>query len=165
MCRTARSHSVARMRPTRKSTRTALLCAAILATAACTDNDAQTDNAGPSDPPAAEETRVPLKMAGQYKAFLYGPDHTGASGARLTEAWEVLREDRINFHERGVTQADDQSDPVFADPANREKIETMLANGSLTENAARRIVEDNVLVQVDIYTRDDEPERLDVFVY
>jgi hypothetical protein len=41
----------------------------------------------------------------------------------------------------------------------------MVANGNLTEQSARKIVERNVLVAVDIYTRDGEPERLDVSVY
>ena len=142
----------------------ALLAAAAML-GAC--NDAATDD-GASNAEAApvpEETRAPLEMVGEYKAFLYGPDHTDSSGNRLTEAWQVLREDRANFHARGVTQADDQTDPLFADPANRERIEEMAANGNLTEGMASKIVDRNVLVRVQLYERDGEPARLDVIVY
>ena len=137
------------------------LLAATLATAACTDDTPSPDEVEP----APQETRVPLKLVARYKAFLFDPDHTDASGAPLDEAWQVLREDRVNFHDRDVRQADDQTDPVFADAAYRDRIEEMVANGNLTEGAARKIVERNVLVAVDIYERGGEPERLDVSVY
>lgn len=142
----------------------ALLAAAAML-GAC--NDAATDDGASNAEatPAPEETRAPLEMVGEYKAFLYGPDHTDSSGNRLTEAWQVLREDRANFHARGVTQADDQTDPLFADPANRERIEEMAANGNLTEGMASKIVDRNVLVRVQLYERDGEPARLDVIVY
>ena len=139
------------------------LAALLLASAACTNE------AAPPQPDAneaaAEPTRAPLKLAGQYKAFLYGPDHTSASGARLDQAWQVLQQDRANYHERDVRQDADQSDPVFASAANRDRIEDMVANGNLTEASARKIVDGNVLVAVDVYTRDGETARLDVSVY
>lgn len=142
----------------------ALLAAAAML-GAC--NDAATDDGASNAEaaPAPKETRAPLEMVGEYKAFLYGPDHTDSSGNRLTEAWQVLREDRANFHARGVTQADDQTDPLFADPANRERIEEMAANGNLTEGMASKIVDRNILVRVQLYERDGEPARLDVIVY
>ncbi|MEL7686413.1 hypothetical protein AAG596_02835 [Citromicrobium bathyomarinum] len=140
----------------------ALLIPLALTAAGCS---AETEDAPPAAEPVAEETRAPLKLAGQYRAFLYEPDHQAATGGRHTEAWQVLREDRVNFHARDVSQADDQTDPVFGEAANRERIEAMVANGNLTEQSARKIVERNVLVAVDIYTRDGEPERLDVSVY
>lgn len=112
-----------------------------------------------------EETRAPLKLEAQYKAFLYEPDHADASGARLDQAWQVLREDRVNYHARDMRQSGDQSDPVFDSAASRDRIEDMVANGNLTEESARKIVERNVLVAVDVYSRDGEPTRLDVSVY
>ena len=138
----------------------------LFALMACGEEEAQAPEGPPaSDEPAPEETRKPLELVGQYKAFLYDPDHTDASGAPLTQAWQVLREDRVNYHARDVRQADDRDDPVFADAAARDRIESMVANGNLTEDSARKIVERNVLVAVDIYARDGEPERLDVSVY
>lgn len=143
----------------------AALGAALLATGACSGDATDPGDAEQSEAPAAEETRAPLKLAAQYKAFLYGPDHEASTGGRHTEAWQVLREDRLNFHSRDVRQDADTSDPIFDEAAARERIEMMVANGNLTEESARKIVDGNVLVAVDIYTRDDEPERLDVSVY
>jgi hypothetical protein len=63
-------------------------------------NDAATDagaNEAEATPALAEATHSPVKLVGEYKAFLYGPDHTDQSGNKLTEAWQVLREDRANF--------------------------------------------------------------------
>ncbi|NCP18768.1 MAG: hypothetical protein GW855_06380 [Erythrobacter sp.] len=137
--------------------------ALLIATAACNGEEADPQPA-PAEA-AAEPTRAPLKLAGQYKAFLFGPDHTDASGTRLDQAWQVLREDRINYHDRNVRQDADQGDPVFGTAANRDMIEQMVANGNMTEQAARKIVDGNVLVAVDVYTRDEEPTRLDVSVY
>ncbi|RDS76117.1 hypothetical protein DL238_13980 [Alteriqipengyuania lutimaris] len=135
--------------------------AGFLFTAACSDAAPEAD----SVEPVPEETRAPLEFVARYKAFLYEPDHAGPSGEQLTEAWQVLREDRANYHARDVRQADDESDPVFASAANRERIEEMVAKGNLTAESARKIVERNVLVAVDIYERDGEPARLDVSVY
>ena len=137
------------------------LLAAALATAGCSNEAAEPQDAAP----APEQTRAPPKLEAQYKAFLYEPDHTDASGARLDQAWQVLRQDRENYHARDVRQADDQDDPVFGDAANRDRIEEMVANGNLTEESARKIVDRNVLVAVDVYSRDGEPARLDVSVY
>ncbi|MAL00023.1 MAG: hypothetical protein CL805_13125 [Citromicrobium sp.] len=131
-------------------------------------NDAATDagaNEAETTPAPAEATRSPVKLVGEYKAFLYGPDHTDASGNRLTEAWQVLREDRANFHARGVMQDADETDPLFGDAANRDKIEEMVANGNLTDGMAKKIVDRDVLVRVQLYERDGESARLDATIY
>ena len=73
----------------------AALCAALLATAGCSGDATDPGDAEQSEAPAAQETRAPLKLAAQYKAFLYGPDHEASTGGRHTEAWQVLREDRL----------------------------------------------------------------------
>lgn len=153
------------MRSTKPLPALAVLLAAALATPACTGEAAEASDAVETVEPQAEETRAPLELAGQYRAFLYETDRRDAAGGQLAEAWQVLREDRINYHDRNLRDADDEADPVFATAANRDRIETMVANGNLTEQSARKIVERNVLVQVNIYARDGEPERLDITVY
>ncbi len=155
------SHSVARMQLL-KITAAAALITASLATTACSGESAQPEAA---ETPATEATRSPVKFVGEYKAFLQGPDHTDQSGNRLTEAWQVLREDRANVHARGVTQTGDETDALFGDAANRDRIEEMVANGNITDGMARKIVERDVLVRVQLYERDGEPARLDVTVY
>ena len=136
-----------------------LLTAAMLG--ACNDTASEEEAA----PAPVETKRAPVELVGEYKAFLQGPDHTDQSGTRLTEAWQVLREDRANFHDRGVTQTGDESDPLFADAANRDRIEEMVAAGNVTDGMARKIVERDVLVRVQLYERDGEPARLDLTVF
>ena len=147
------------MVPTRRLSIAPALLAAALATVGCSNEAAESQDAEPEP----EETRAPLKLEAQYKAFLYGPDH--GADSTFDQAWQVIREDRVNVHERGVRQDADEDDPVFGDAANRDRIEAMVANGNLTEESARKIVDGNVLVAIDVYSRDGEPTRLDVSVY
>ena len=53
----------------------------------------------------------------------------------------------------------------FGDAANRDKIEEMVANGNLTDGMAKKIVDRDVLVRVQLYERDGEPARLDATIY
>lgn len=159
------SSSVTRMSFIAHAPLATLLLGSILTLTACSADTTPSDAAIAAEPPAAQETRSPIVLVGQYKAFLYGPDHRDASGAQHAEAWQVLREDRINYHDRNQRQEADQSDPVFSDPASRELMEEVVANGTLTAGAARKIVERDVLVQVNIFERDGKPARLDVTVY
>ena len=64
-----------------------------------------------------------------------------------------------------MTQTGDETDALFGDAANRDRIEEMVANGNITDGMARKIVERDVLVRVQLYERDGEPARLDVTVY
>jgi hypothetical protein len=41
----------------------------------------------------------------------------------------------------------------------------MVANGNLTDGMAKKIVDRDVLVRVQLYERDGEPARLDATIY
>lgn len=87
----------------------------------------------------------------EYFAFLGPADHFNSSGQRLTLPWQIIRQDRANFHRFGVRDAGDQWDSFFASAQNRERMESMLANGSISATAARDIVNSNVWIRVQIY--------------
>ncbi|WP_346914485.1 hypothetical protein [uncultured Roseibium sp.] len=86
-----------------------------------------------------------------YVAFLGTADHYNSRGARLSEPWQIIRQDRANFHKFGIRDQGDESDRFFSSVANRGRMERMILNGYIDPNAAWRIVNDNVWIRVDVY--------------
>ncbi|MEC9343022.1 MAG: hypothetical protein VYD64_04165 [Pseudomonadota bacterium] len=86
-----------------------------------------------------------------YTAFLGSADHFNSRGARLTEPWQVIRQDRANVHRYGVRDPGDEHDSFFASIRNRDRMEQLILGGYIEPNAGWRIVNENVWVTVDIY--------------
>lgn len=86
-----------------------------------------------------------------YVAFVGPSDHYNSRGERLTEPWQIIRQDRANFHRFGIRDPGDQGDRYFASSANRARMERMLLNGYIDANARWQIVNDNVWIRVEIY--------------
>ena len=101
----------------------------------------------------------------RYQAYIGRPDLYNSSGKRLDKPWQVLRQDRANVHRFGKTQRGDQTDPFFGSAKNRETMERMVANGSISSSAARRIVEGDVIVEVDILGQGDRGQSVSVTVF
>ncbi|PZM08079.1 hypothetical protein [Rhizobium tubonense] len=99
-----------------------------------------------------------------YRAFIGEADLFNSSGTRLTQPWQIIRQDRANFHEFGVRDRDDETDSFFADAANRQALELMLRSGTMTRDAANMIVRGNVWVDVDIYGSQGSGRWIDVTV-
>ena len=53
------------------------------------------------------------QMVGQYTAFIGQDDLYNSKGKRLTEPWQILRQDRAKYHRFGVSQPGDEWDPYF----------------------------------------------------
>lgn len=104
-------------------------------------------------------------LVGQYVAYIGRDDLYNSSGARLSEPWQVLRQDRANFHRFGVSQAGDQSDSFFGDIDNRAAMERMVMNGRIEPIAARNIVNGGSMVVVRIYGSGSTGRRLEVDVH
>ena len=86
-----------------------------------------------------------------YTAFLGPADHFNSAGARLTQPWQVIRQDRANFHRYGIRDQGDQYDGFFASSANRSRMEQMILHGYIDPNAGWRIVNQNVWITVEVY--------------
>lgn len=86
-----------------------------------------------------------------YTAFLGPSDHFNSRGARLTEPWQIIRQDRANFHRFGIRDQGDEGDTFFASAGNRARMERMIMNGRIEPSAAMRIINGNVWIRVDIY--------------
>ncbi|NRP14268.1 hypothetical protein XMM379_000425 [Aliiroseovarius sp. xm-m-379] len=93
------------------------------------------------------------ELIGAYRAYIGKADLTNDKGARLSEPWQVLRQDRANYHRFGVSQSGDEWDPFFGSIDNRAIMEQMVKNGTIDPKAARNLVQGGATVYVRIYGR------------
>jgi hypothetical protein len=91
------------------------------------------------------------EVVGGYTAYIGEDDLYNSKGERLTEPWQVLRQDRANFYKFGIRQAGDEADPFFADVNNRAAMEQMVMHGSIDPRAARNLLKGGATVYVTIY--------------
>ncbi|MEL7273169.1 MAG: hypothetical protein AAGK33_07000 [Pseudomonadota bacterium] len=91
------------------------------------------------------------QIIGSYVAFIGEDDLYNSRGSRLSQPWQVLRQDRANFHRFGIAQRGDEGDPFFASARNRALMERMVQRGYIEPSAARRIVRGGATVFVRIY--------------
>ena len=98
---------------------------------------------------------APLALADElladYVAFIGRDDLHNSKGARLSEPWQILRQDRANYHRFGISQPGDEWDPVFENKNNRAVMERMIQHGSISPSAGRDIVRGGVMVRVKVY--------------
>lgn len=99
-----------------------------------------------------------------YVAYIGEADLYASDGLRLTQPWQVLRQDRANFYRYGVRDKGDEGDPFFDTAENRATMERMVMSGSIDPAAARRLVQGGVYVEVTIYGSGNRGDYLDVRV-
>ncbi|MEP2714936.1 hypothetical protein [Pseudophaeobacter sp.] len=90
-------------------------------------------------------------LLADYVAFIGQADLHNSKGARLSEPWQILRQDRANYHRFGISQPGDEWDPIFKDKGNRAIMERMIQHGSISASAGRDIVRGGVMVRVKVY--------------
>lgn len=104
-------------------------------------------------------------LVGSYVAYIGSDDLYNSRGSRLTEPWQILRQDRANFHRFGISQRGDEWDAFFGDIDNRAIMERMVMRGSIDPRAARDIVQGGATVVVNIYGYGSRGEYVRVTVY
>ncbi|MBU1175005.1 MAG: hypothetical protein KKH72_06340 [Alphaproteobacteria bacterium] len=87
----------------------------------------------------------------QYGAYLGSADHYNSNGAQLSEPWQVIRQDRANFHKFGIQDQWDEWDGLFANANNRAKLERLLVNAGFTAAQRRTIVDNEVFINVTVF--------------
>ncbi len=100
-----------------------------------------------------------------YVARLGPDDHFNSRGKRLDHAWQILRQDRANYHRFGVRDRLDEGDSFFASKKNRAIAEGMLRRGTIDPGLARSIVTGNVTVVVEIWGRGTTGTSLRVYPF
>ncbi|MGH1416413.1 MAG: hypothetical protein ACRBB0_23185 [Pelagimonas sp.] len=91
------------------------------------------------------------QIIGSYVAYIGQDDLYNSKGARLSEPWQILRQDRANYHRFGISQPGDEWDPFFGSMENRGIMERMIMNGSIEPAAARNLLRGGATVFVRIY--------------
>ncbi|KRS17296.1 hypothetical protein RIdsm_03372 [Roseovarius indicus] len=113
----------------------------------------------PAAMPAAAQ-----QLIGAYTAFIGTDDLYNSSGARLTQPWQVLRQDRANYHRFGIRHAGDEWDPFFGSIENRAAMERMIMNGSMDPIARQNLLQGGATVFVRIYGAGGVGRYVDVTV-
>lgn len=93
------------------------------------------------------------QLLGTYAAYIGIDDLYNSQGQRLSQPWQIIRQDRANFHRFGIRDRGDENDSFFASADNRAAMEQMLRQGQISPGAASEIVNGDVFIQVEIYGR------------
>lgn len=88
---------------------------------------------------------------GTYYARLGVSDHFNSHGSRLWNTAAIIRQDRFNYHVRGIQDLDDTGDYFFDNKENRDKLEAMLRRGYISRAARRAILNGTPTIRVKIY--------------
>lgn len=104
------------------------------------------------------------EVIGSYWAHIGRADLFNSKGARLTQPWQVLRQDRANYHRFGISQPGDEWDPFFGSIDNRAAMERMIMNGRITAEARRLVMQGGAEVFVRIYGQGNRGHYVNVTV-
>ncbi|MGJ8571040.1 MAG: hypothetical protein ACSHXI_10125 [Hoeflea sp.] len=104
------------------------------------------------------------ELIAEYVAYIGEDDLYNSSGARLEQPWQVLRQDRANFHRFGISQDEDQWDPLFDKADNRAAMEAMVRGGYIDPAAARILLDGDASVHVRIFGREGRADYVEVDV-
>lgn len=104
------------------------------------------------------------ELIGSYSAYIGEDDLYNSNGERLTKPWQILRQDRANFHRYGISQRGDEDDDFFASAENRANMEYMVQHGQIARSAAKKLVRGDVMVTVEIYGRGGTGDFVNVTV-
>ncbi len=94
---------------------------------------------------------VAQELVDRYIAVIGVEDLYNSKGQRLTEPWQILRQDRANYHRFGIRHDGDTGDQFFASIDNRAIMERMVMNGYIDPAASNTLVNgyaDSVLVEI-----------------
>jgi len=105
------------------------------------------------------------ELIGSYVAYIGANDLFNSKGERLTEPWQILRQDRANVHKFGLVDKGDEGDPFFGSIDNRAAMETMVRQGWIEPAAAREIVKGFTFVRVQIFGQGGRGTSVRVTVY
>lgn len=90
----------------------------------------------------------------QYTAYIGKRDLFNSQGDRLSNPWQIIRQDRANYHLYHLRDSGDRGDEFFGDKQNRDALEAMLARGTISRTASDAIIGGDVWVEVEVRAGD-----------
>lgn len=90
-------------------------------------------------------------LLGSYSAWIGPDDLYNSRGVRLWEPWQIIRQDRANFHRFNLRDPGDGGDPWFANANARASLEQAVSRISFTPYDRNLIVQGGAWVQLDLY--------------
>ena len=102
---------------------------------------------------------------GSYTTYIGTQDLYNSNGQRLWEAWQILRQDRANYHRFNRRDPGDAGDPWFADPNARASLESALMRGGIDPNSRALILQGGVWAQVDLWGWGNQIQSAQVSAY
>ena len=90
-----------------------------------------------------------------YNAYIGQDDLYNSNNERLTQPWQVVRQDRANVHRFGIRQPGDDIDSFFASARNRDLAERMIRDGTIESAAARLLLRGDARVTVEVWRGPD----------
>lgn len=101
----------------------------------------------------------------EYSAYIGAADLTNSNGGRLSQPWQVIRQDRANVHRFGISQPGDDFDPIFGDFNARGQLEQLIRSGFISGTASDAILRGDVRLRVRVYGFGVTPSRVEVDVW
>lgn len=95
---------------------------------------------------------MPQTHLGSYTAWIGPQDLVNSNGRRLSDAAQILRQDRANVHRFGQADPGDSGDAWFHDANARAALDGALQRG-IDAVSRQMIVQGGIWVQVDVYGR------------
>ena len=103
-------------------------------------------------------------MIGSYSAYIGMADLYNSNGVRLTTPWQVIRQDRANFHRYGIQDDWDEWDPLFDNANNRARMESILSRKYFSPGNRRLIVNGDIFITVNVYGQGSRINDVEVIV-
>jgi hypothetical protein len=110
--------------------------------------------------PAAAQTYM-----GTYTAWIGQQDLYNSNGVRLTEPWQIIRQDRANYHRFNRRDAGDAGDAWFHNADARAALEQAVMNYGLDPASRQMILQGGAWVQVDLYGYGNRVRQVAVAAY
>lgn len=93
---------------------------------------------------------VAQEVIGGYRAYIGAADLANSHGARLTQPWQVIRQDRANVHRFGIAQPGDERDPWFGSGEMRTALESWVRYGGMAPAAEAAVMAGGVTIYVEV---------------
>lgn len=111
---------------------------------------------------------LPLKpilaqnVYGSYNAFISEHDLYNSKEVRLKTVWQIIAQDRANFHVFKTRDHFDQYDDFFLTKKSRREIKNLIKKSNISKSIASSILKGGVKIKVDIIGNNSAAESINI---